>query len=593
MGSPFNSKKLLSSLALAATLFGFQVVIAQQAAAPPAGETETWFGKIDTGVMKLRVKIDVSSNDGDLSATMVSLDQGKDEIPIDSIAFDDGKMTFEIKKLSGEFEGEVSKDGMSAAGTWTQFGRPMSLKLDKVDEIPVEPEPTEVWQGELNAGIAKLKLQFRLFEKEGEETSVLFDSLSQQTKGLPASINIDGDDVEFKVPAAMATFSGKYNDDKTTIEGTWKQGPQAFPLTMSKSETVADSAPPPKRPQHPVAPYPYREESVRIKNPKADCELAGTLTLPKSDGDKKFPAVILITGSGPQDRDESLLGHKPFLVIADHLTRKGIAVLRYDDRGTAESTGDFAKATTKDFASDVFHIVKFLHKHKEIDSGRIGLVGHSEGGLVAPLVASKMHGKIAHIVMLAGPGVDGGEILKAQTTAMAKAQGMTDEDLADDQAMLEKMIAAIRGGMSKDDFEKTVDELIEKQKAKQAEQDDEKEKTSDEEFALAKMGSAQFASPWFRYFISYDPVPALKNVGCPVLSMIGEKDLQVLVDQNKGPIEEALKAGGNSDYRSIVLEGLNHLFQPCGTGSPMEYQSIEETFSPKALDEITDWVLKH
>ena len=210
--------------------------------------------------------------------------------------------------------------------------------------------------------------------------------------------------------------------------------------------------------------------------------------------------------------------------------------------------------------------------------------------MIAPLVASKMHGKIAHIIMMAGPGVDGGEILAAQTTAMAKSQGMEDEELAEDQKQLARLIEAIREEVPKDDFDKLVEEIIETTKKQQAEKE---EKTTDEEFAMLRAGSSQFTTPWFRYFISYDPVPALKNAGCPVLSMIGEKDLQVLVDQNKPAIEKALEASGNSDYRSIVLEGLNHLFQTCKTGSPMEYQSIEETFSPKALSEITDWVLKH
>ena len=362
---------------------------------------------------------------------------------------------------------------------------------------------------------------------------------------------------------------------------------QVIPLTVERVADVADSEAPPERPQHPKAPYSYREEFHKVENPKADLTLAGTLTLPKEKG--KFPAVILISGSGPQDRDETLMDHKPFLVIADHLTRNGIAVFRYDDRGVAESTGEFDKATTKDFASDVYHIVNFLRKHEEVDADRIGLVGHSEGGLIAPLVASKMHGKIAHVVLLAGPGVDGGEILTRQGAAIAEAGGMDKEKIAADVELGKRMVAAIRNKASDEEFQSLVEEITDAS----SEDSDKSEEEMEMEASLLKMAASRFTTPWFRYFINYDPVPALKKVGCPVLSLIGEKDLQVLVDQNHEVIENALKESGNPDYRCVVLEGLNHLFQTCETGSPMEYQSIEETFSPKALKEITDWVLKH
>jgi len=333
------------------------------------------------------------------------------------------------------------------------------------------------------------------------------------------------------------------------------------------------------RPQHPKEPYPYREEFVTVENSKADCTLAGTLTLPKEAG--KYPAVVLISGSGPQDRDETLLGHKPFLVIADHLTRQGVAVLRFDDRGIGESTGDFASATSFDFATDVFQLVKFLKKHKEINPDRIGLIGHSEGGLIAPMVAAKLPGKLAHVVLLAGTGIDGAAILESQSRAMSEASDKaTPEEIEEGMEALNKIVQAIKDGLADDDVEKLIKEMA-------ADEED-----ADEAAAMTA-GMDQMTTPWFRYFIKYDPIPALKKTTCPVLALNGDKDLQVLADLNLPAIEQALKDSGNDDFRCVSLPGLNHLFQECETGSPLEYQSIEETFSIKALEEISDWVLKH
>ena len=562
---------------------------AQQTTVSPDDSSQLWFGVIDAGVLKLRVKLDIEkAESGAWSGEMVSLDQGNAKIPLETIQVTGGTMEFATATPKGKFSGKLNEQRTEAKGTWKQQGKDMPLTLNLVDEVPAEEVPTTVWLGMLDAKIMKLEVQFRLFEKEGEETRVLFDSLTQRTRGLAAEVEEDGNKIVFKVPAIMAKYEATLSADHSSMEGTWKQGPQLLSLSMDKVEREGKVAAEPERPQHPKAPYPYREEFHKVPNTKAEIELAGTLTLPKQTG--KYPAVILISGSGPQDRDETLMDHKPFLVIADHLTRNGIAVFRFDDRGVGESTGDFDAATTKDFASDVYHIVKFLRKHDEIDSNRVGLVGHSEGGLIAPLVASKMHGKLAHIVLLAGPGVDGGDILSVQGEAIARASGIDEAEIAEDAELGRRMVAAIRNEVSEEEFQVLVEELTNEMSTLDSVQNAEERA---QEASMLKMAASRFTTPWFRFFINYDPVPALRNAGCPVLSLIGEKDLQVLVSQNHDVIENTLKESGNPDYRCVVLEGLNHLFQTCETGSPMEYQSIEETFSPTALKEITDWVLKH
>jgi len=537
------------------------------------GDPQVWFGKIDAGAMELRVKFVIEMNEGELSGEMFSLDQDNAAIPVDSVELDGDQIEISVKKIGGSFKGKLNDDRSVAEGTWTQAGNDLPLTLKKVDEVPEEEEPTSVWRGELDVTVAKLELQLRVLEND----KALFDSLTQGANGIKASIELDETTMSFKVPASAGAYEGKLNEDGTVVTGTWSQGGQEFPLEMTKVESAIDKIDV-NRPQHPKVPYPYREEFVKVKNPKADCILAGTLTLPKEKG--KYPSVVLISGSGPQDRDESLLGHKPFLVIADHLTRHGIAVLRFDDRGIGESTGDFGAATSLDFASDVSHLVKFLSKHNEIDPDRIGLVGHSEGGLIAPMVASKLPDKVAHVVLLAGPGVDGATILESQWRTISEDIGDAAPEEAEKRTDAMKVVQAIKDGVAEEEVEKMIKELVD------AEEDD----------AAANALSAgldTMTTPWFRYFIKYDPIPALKKTTCPLLALNGEKDQQVLVDLNLPAIEQALKESGNDDFRCLEMHGLNHLFQECKTGSVREYQSIEETFSRKALEEISDWVLKH
>ena len=411
------------------------------------------------------------------------------------------------------------------------------------------------------------------------------DSPDQGAEGIPLGrIEGAGRKIRVEVPAVGGVYEGVIDADGGRIEGTWSQGGQTFPLTlvrMREGETVEK----PKRPQEPERPLPYREEEVRFRNGEAGITLAGTLTLPEGEG--PFPAAVLISGSGPQNRDEDLLGHRPFLVLSDYLTRHGIAVLRFDDRGTGESEGDFGSATTADFATDVKAALDFLEARGEVDAAAVGLIGNSEGGLIAPMVAAERP-DVAFIVLMAGPGLTGERILELQSVLIARAEG-TDEDVIAWNGRVQKLIF---------DIVKTTPDDAEAKAKIRAAIDREIGRLSEAEKEKYKVGEMntdalirQVLSPWFRFFLTYDPAPALRKVRCPVLALDGEKDLQVPPKENLSAIAEALKAGGNDRFETVEMPELNHLFQPAETGAISEYAKIEVTIAPEALDRITRWIL--
>lgn len=340
----------------------------------------------------------------------------------------------------------------------------------------------------------------------------------------------------------------------------------------------------PNRPQEPQKPYPYYSEDVRFKNKQAGIHLAGTLTLPNKKG--IFPAVVLITGSGPQNRNEELAGHKPFLVLSDYLTRNGIAVLRYDDRGTAMSEGYFNSATSEDLASDVESAVAYLKTRKEIDSRKIGLIGHSEGGLIAPLVATQSK-DISFIVMLGGPGIPGDKILLIQQKLIAEASGVSKKEIKGTEK-INKMIFDLVKKSSDIELLKT-DLRYNLQKFLNENPNFKKpdHMTSDE---FIHLQVETYATPWMQYFIKYNPVNTLKKVKIPVLALNGEKDLQITPKENLNAIKKAFRKARNRNITIMELPDLNHLFQESDTGAPQEYKKIEQTYSPTALKEILHWI---
>ncbi|MDP3581258.1 MAG: alpha/beta fold hydrolase [Ignavibacteria bacterium] len=446
-----------------------------------------------------------------------------------------------------------------------------------------EKKYESLWEGKLKIGSVELRLVLKLYQNEDKSFGADLDSPDQGVLNIQATSTIVTDDsVKIEIKSIMGSYSAAFIKDSAKVRGIFKQAGMALPLELKKIDKLAEV----KRPQTPQKPYPYNEEEITFENKEANITLAGTLTYPKGEG--KYPAVVMVTGSGPQDRDESLMNHKPFLVIADYLTRNGIAVLRFDDRGIAKSKGSFTTATSADFATDALAAVEYLKTRKEIDSKKIGIAGHSEGGMIAPMCAVNSS-DVSFIVLLAGTGVSGKDVIVLQTELIVRANGAKEEDVqkaknenirifsvvaedTDSLQMFNKLLA-----MYNDDISKMSDE------------EKKKPENSKESF---DRNVKQILSPWFRFFIKYDPHPTLEQVTVPVLALNGGKDLQVDPKQNLLEIEKALKAGGNKNFKTVELPGLNHLFQPAETGAPGEYATIETTFSEDALKIMKDWILE-
>jgi uncharacterized protein len=443
---------------------------------------------------------------------------------------------------------------------------------------------TGIWSGKLELpNSMKLTVVFNISKDDSGNYKSTLDSPDQSAMGIPTeSTTISNDSILIKIPAVQGFYTGKIFYEELKITGKWSQGGMSLDFTVNKVDKVEL----PKRPQEPKEPFPYNAEEVLFENEQDNVVLAGTLTYPK-DGNN-FPAVVMITGSGGQNRNEELLGHKPFLVIADYLTLNGIAVLRFDDRGIAQSTGDQATATSEDFARDVLAAVNFLKTRNEIDKTKIGLIGHSEGGMIAPLVAVQSN-DVAFIVMMAGLGIPGDSILYLQGELIQRAEGTSEEEIQKSVKLQREVFSLVK---SSTDDEKLKTNLKEKFYAAYSTMtDEEKSKLGDPEVYL-NMQIKTIASPWFKYFLRFNPIPVLEKVKCPVLAINGEKDLQVPPKEDLSAIETALKNGGNKNFEVIMLPGLNHLFQTSTTGKISEYSQIEETISPVALQTMLDWIKK-
>jgi len=437
------------------------------------------------------------------------------------------------------------------------------------------------WNGILKVQGTELRLVFNIAKTDDGYTSTM-DSPNQGAMGISVTkTTFDNPKIKFEVSNIRMEYVGELIGGE--IIGTFKQGGLEFPMNLSRNATEKKAV---KRPQEPTKPYPYYSEDVTFDNARAKISLAGTLTLPSKEG--KYPVVILISGSGPQNRDEELLGHKPFLVISDYLTRNGIGVLRYDDRGVGESKGDFSAATSADFATDVESAIAYLKTRKDINTKKIGLIGHSEGGLIAPIVASRSK-DVNFIVMLAGTGIRGDKLLLMQQELISKVIGVSDEDIKKmietNGKVFEIVLKSKDYQKLKTDVKKILSDVIENDPTTETPNGMTKEDYIDVQVE-------QITSPWMQYFIKYDPAPTLRKVKCPVLAINGKKDLQVPSKENLEGIKTALAKGGNNRVTTIEFENLNHLFQESETGAPAEYATIEQTFSPMALEAITMWIIE-
>lgn len=450
-----------------------------------------------------------------------------------------------------------------------------------------EVEIKGIWQGAIKYSGAEWRMVFTISKDKDDSLTATLDVPDQNATNIPVDeVVYDGNTVRLRIKPIDGVFDGKISKDGKRIDGKWTQGDMSLNLVLERT----DSAPVVKRPQEPKEPFSYRVEDVDFKNDQAGVTLAGTLTSPRSEG--TFPAVLLLSGSGAQDRDESVFGHRPFLVLADYLTRKGIAVLRVDDRGVGDSTGNFDEATAMDFAADAMAGITYLKSRMEINHGLIGLVGHSEGGMIAPIVAAQSP-DIAFIVLIASPGLPIEEMEYVTESSILKADGSSDAFIAKRRAMREKMISVIKKETDCTAVLEKFKEIITESFQRWSE--DERKISGLTEGVLDTYihdQTQRMHSPWFRYYLTYDPGKVLKKVACPVLAINGKKDVQVPAQENLHAIKRALKAGGNKNYKVKLLPGLNHLLQNAQTGRISEYGRIEETMSPTALKTIADWILE-
>ncbi len=558
-------------------VFGIFVVATLATASLIAQDlTGDWHGTLKAGPAELRLGLHITKADGNLKATLDSVDQGANGIPVTAITLRDSTLKMTINAVHGTYEGKINAGANSIDGTWTQ-GQPLPLKFERggfpaTTHAAAKPSDIDgAWMGTLDTGAAKLRIIFHILNTADGLTATA-DSPDQGAKGMPVTaVTRNGTSLKLDMKALAALFDGTISADLRTITGIFTQGGSPLPLVLTRVKDAAELER--RRPQNPTKPYPYSAEDVGYENKSQKVHLGATITIPKGDG--PFPAVVLITGSGPQDRDESLMGHRPFLVLADYLTRRGVVVLRADDRGVGQSMGDFAKATSADFATDAEAGLAYLKTRPEVNPRKLGLIGHSEGGMIAPMIAAR-NPDVAYIVMMAGTGVRGDQLLPAQVAAILESSGKSHAE-AEKAANEEREVLALSQ-------RETDDSVVLKRL---------QELSPDKAAEMQMAGQMQqLRSPWFRYFMTYDPALALGKVTCPVLAINGEKDRQVIPEQNLPPIREALKAAGNTHFEVVELPGLNHLFQTATTGSLSEYAEIEETISPVALGKIADFVLK-
>ena len=440
-----------------------------------------------------------------------------------------------------------------------------------------EDRATGHWEGHIEIPGQPLAVKVDLAIDDTDWNGTI-DIPAQGAKGLPLSeihVAEEGEGMRVKfsirgVPGNL-TFDGTLQDG--VINGTFSQGGVTFGFRLSR-EIVSD----PVRPQEPKPPFPYQIEEVEFQN--GDINLAGTLTVPQGDG--PFPVVLLISGSGLQDRDETVFEHKPFWVLADHLSRAGIAVLRVDDPGIGKSAPHPEPPTTADFATDVEAGVTYLKRDDRI--GTVGLIGHSEGGIIAAIVASRRD-DISFVVLMAGPGVPGAELLFKQNERIFDGMGIVGERKETLLTLLDRLFTTLTSDMTEDEMRQQVDEIVRKQfeinGVPPAQQDE----------TQVQAAVEQVLNPWMRYFLAFDPRPALEATRVPVLALNGELDVQVDAEQNLTAIDAALEKGGNHNVTLHRLPKHNHLFQRAKTGLVNEYAVIEETLSPEVLDLIRDWVV--
>ncbi len=453
------------------------------------------------------------------------------------------------------------------------------------------------WEGTIQTQGTEIPIVFHISKDSTGKYIASFDSPKQKAYNIACSDVIVKED---SVILVMQMIKGKYAgklDDKKHITGTWSQSTASLPLSLKKTSDVT-TVKEINRPQTPKPPFPYKAEDVEYDNADKSVHFGATFTVPLPDPNVNYfrapvyPTVILITGSGKQDRDETIMGHKSFAVIADYLTRQGIAVLRVDDRDMGKTTGDFNTSTSADFAKDVEAGITYLKSRSDVDAGNIGLIGHSEGGMIAPMVAVKTN-DVKFIVLLAGPGEKISMLMEQQAVDVSAAAGISQKYLEKYRLLYRQLVSTI---VNETDTAKAFEKAILVFNEWQNDNDkllvrsttgviDEKSKAG-----YIKGFVRQLSSPWFNYFLKFDPAGYLTKVTCPVLALNGEKDIQVSAQANLDAIKTALEKGNNTHFKTMQMPGLNHLFQHCKKCTVEEYGELEETFDTASLKIIGDWI---
>ena len=424
------------------------------------------------------------------------------------------------------------------------------------------------WKGQIKLGAQELEMAFDIKAIDNGFSATL-DVPAQGAFDIPVDETVFQENrLNMTMSAMGATYSGMLKESR--IEGEFTQHGMTFPLNLEKGSKEAKQV----RPQDPQPPFDYRVTEVSFTNEKEGNTLTGTLTIPKGKG--PFPAMVLVSGSGQQNRDEELMNHRPFWVIADYCARHGIAVLRYDDRGMGGSTGEVENATSMDFSYDAEAAFDFLRKQKHIDASRVGILGHSEGGIINFMVSARRP-EVAFLVSLAGPAVNGIEVLKEQQVAILRASGMTEEMIAFSQNSNRQLFDIVESSNDREEADSLMRQLV-------------KSWGYNEE--LTEQTVSGMTMPWMYYFLKYDPTEAIVKTNCPALLLNGSKDLQVIASQNLPAYEKIIADYGKTNLTLHELPDLNHLFQHCETGAIEEYATIDETISPEVLEMIVGFVKK-
>lgn len=538
---------------------------------------EQWHGELVTPGGKLLLLVSLHRNAaGIASGDMESISQAPGQkMPLDAITATAAQLSFSIPAIGARVAAVWNDQQDAWVGEFRQgLTLPLMLKRGAPPAADVIQGLDGQWRANLRRDGRDLRLVLHIVTGS-TGTRITLDSPDLGAFGLPVeALTRNGDEVSFSVPSAGVAFTGTLDHVAGSLRGGWSRAGQVAVEVDFRRDTTKTSQR--RRSQWPLIAATYRAQEVAIPNGQArNVVLAGTLTLPPGPG--PFPAVILISGSGAQDRDETMFGHKPFAVLADYLSRRGIAVLRYDDRGFGASSGDFEQATSADFALDANAAFAYLRGRPEIDPRAIGFAGHSEGGMVGPIAAVE-NPALAFLIMLAGPGTSTDQLILSQRRAAGLAQGLSAQAIDRTDPVLRHIMRTVQTARPADNLHASLRSLL-----------------SSEAMHTLGMAESQrdnlvehFASPWMRYFLGYRPEENLRRLRLPILALGGSLDTQVPTAENLGFIRQALVA--NDQATVVELPGLNHMFQHARSGTIGEIADIEETFAPHVMSMIAEWI---